>query len=300
MPSAFTLREPSKLNVTESPLGLNDNGYPMFECARILAGSVDIWRKSDERLIKPRQCYLSQKTRTIKKGTLQDIVTTIYGESDIDIDSFARNLRAYGARNRDFWTEINAELCHLIEALYSNRPVDGFLYLYRVHERVSVALPLIYAHSETDFSKALDFMKSLSGEERDGELTVFKSFVSKYFSRIDIYRDLTVDIEFGKNDSDWGKNALSEIKAAMNLDQEKNARKFRADDQNQSIEMDFIDFPVFLVSFRNRLFHYTNSIRNLNLDKIGGTFELCSAVVPPILYCLSQVIAEIIRRQVRN
>jgi hypothetical protein len=297
MPKSFTLREPTKLSNTTAPLGLNEFGHPMFQCARLLAGSVDLYRKSDEKIIRPRFCYLSQSIRTVRKVTIKEIVSLIYGEEGIDVEAFVRSLRTYGARNRKFWEELSAELCHLLNSIHEDRHIDSFLYLYRVHERVSVALPLIYAHSEIDFGKALEFIKSISSEERDGELSVFKLFVSKYFSSNDLYRDLMVDVDFSIDGPDWGKIALAEVKSALGLDNEKNANKFAIDEGAGVVSFRFIHFPIFLVSFRNRLFHYTNSQRNFDLDRLGGADGVCRAVVPSMLYCLSQVVSEIVRRQ---
>ena len=201
MPAHCKIEDPLKLDIILLPFGLNDMGTPLFDCLRILCGTVNFRNKKTNRLIKPRKCFVSNRKRTIKKSTLDDLISVVF-DGDLKQKDLKEALVKGSNDNKTFWEDLRAELCLCIVAREKGLNVDAFLYLYRIFELVSIALPLVYISSLSDYKKSMDFVKSLSNNTNDGELTVFKNFVSSSQLMRD-YRYLVIDFDTNHEDEKW-------------------------------------------------------------------------------------------------
>ena len=143
----------------------------------------------------------------------------------------------------------------------------------------SVALPLFYATAENDYRKALSFLKKLPTNPRDGDLAIFKQF-SQTLAREGNYTDHKIKIYYSKGDIRWNQSFSEQVRKFV-----VEAEKLTADVdvQNGKIDVPFVEFPSFIVSFRNRLFHNTLSVQNFDLDRLGGSDMTCEPIIRPAL-----------------
>jgi hypothetical protein len=154
MPKHCKLIDPLKGKSIEKPFGLNAEGYPIFDSIRLLTGTVDVENKATEQVTKLRWCQLSQKTKRLKASSISNLVDQIF-DGDLTVSDFATYLGKGGRENMVFWEDIKGELCLCLVAEKQERHLHAFLHLYRVLERISVALPLVYASTKPDYKKAM-------------------------------------------------------------------------------------------------------------------------------------------------
>lgn len=182
-----------------------------------------------------------------------------------------------------------------LTARNSNRSVEAFLYLYRMLEMVSVALPLVYAASEPDFKRALSFIKALSSNPRDGDLAIFAHFVGSLEGRGG-YKGLTFDFKVQRGDAGWNREAREQIEKFV-LKEIKGKPSFLED--GITFQVPFSSMPSFVATFRNRLFHNSQSGSNFRLDPLHGAAALCEFVIDPTLSWLTMVVIEIVKTHAR-
>lgn len=184
---------------------------------------------------------------------------------------------------------MNGELCLCLVAESSGNHLHAFLHLYRVIERVSVALPLIYASSEPDYKRSFEMLSSLKQDPRDGELAIFKNF-SKHLAASGGYKDLKFAFEF------FGQGR-QQLKASDEISRcvFPNSTKGEIRIDKSGFDVDFENIPSALIDIRNRIIHYSQSGSNFNLDLLDGVDLMCRTVNKPTLNWLSLVIVEIIK-----
>jgi hypothetical protein len=193
--------------------------------------------------------------------------------------------------NREFWEELKAELCLCLVAEFNKRHVESFLYLYRTLELVSIALPLVYASSEPDYKKSMMFLKSLSSNDRDSDLTVFRQFVSNA-EKLGGYQSLMIDFSYRTSDAEWIDEVVRQFNAYIFSDK---SIKSNIMEGGVGFQVAFSSMPLFIIAVRNRLFHNSKTGDNFRLDYIGGASGLCRILVQPALYWFSLVLIEIIK-----
>ena len=295
MPRHCTLRDPLSNFGAAKPFGVNDDGAPVFECLRLLTGTVDIYHKSTLQTLRSRHCFLTQSSRRLGRGTLKSIVSRVF-DQDLTIEDAAAYLTKGGSDNKKFWSELNAEICLCLDARSKKRNVEAFLYLYRMLEMVSLALPLVYASSQPDYKKALDFLKALSSNPRDGDLAIFKQF-SRSIATEGGYTALTFDFFVRHQNASWRAEAQSQIESHI-LSELSAAACFS--DNGEKFSIPFAEMSSFYVTFRNKLFHNSQSGSNFRLDPLFGASSLCGIVIDQTLYWFTLVVVEIVKAHARR
>lgn len=278
MPSTFKIRDGLSQLGIRKPFGVNDDGVHAFECLRILCGTVNLQNKADGSVIKLRHCFLTQSLRKLKKTSIREIVTSAF-DGDISVDDFEKYLAKASRINGDFWEKVKGELCLALACLSENQHTQAFLHIYRLLEMTSVALPLFYTSVEHDYYKSLDFLKALPQNPRDGDLAIFRKFVS-ILAKEGGYEELKMEVFYTKGNLTWDARYAKQIQdyviSGENL-------KASIDLANSKIEVPYAEFPSFFVTFRNRLFHNMLSSENLDLDKLGGSDAACEPLIKPAL-----------------
>ena len=295
MPHHCRLIDPLKEKGIESPFGLADQGVPIFECIRLLMGTVDVENKRTLQRTKLRRCYLSLRDRRLSRSTINSMVIKIF-DADLELNDFKDYLLRGGKENYRFWDELKGELCLCLVAHREQKFLHAFLYLYRIIEQVSTALPLVYATSEPDYRKAFAMLSSLpSGNPRDGELAIFKRFV-EHVTKTGNYSELLISYDLTFSDGQWEKNACRQFYNYV-LDNGKFG-SLKGDDIG--FDVMFSQVPSVIVNSRNRIFHGLLSGSNFNLDELNGVEDVCATLVQPTLYWLSLIIIEIVKSHVRR
>lgn len=288
MPRHCKLKEPEKVVGPAYPFGVNDKGVPLFECIRLIYGTIDIENKLSGKSLSFRRCFVINKSNKLGKNWLKFIIRNIF-EEDLNLDDASSFLKKGSNDNKEFWEELKSELCLCLAARQQRLYTECFLYLYRIIELISIALPLVYASSQPDYRKALEFIKSLSVSSRDGDLSIFKNFVKKA-EQSGGYNNIQIDFPFLIDDAPWRIEAKLQIESMINLER---GLSCTFNDEGSVLLVKFSEMPLFFASCRNRLFHNSNSGENFRLDGLNGASELCRMLVDPTIYWFSLILIEV-------
>lgn len=293
MPATYKFIDPMrKLGVVE-PFSVNDEGLSIFVCLRLLCGTINVERKETGRVVRLRQCFLTERERKLTRRSLSDIIATAFGGA-YSPEDIQRYLRESRRRNSDFWASLAAELCHALICRERAQYLACFLHLYRLVEMTSVALPLFYASAEHNYKKALDFLKMLPENPRDGDLAIFRKFISEV-SRAGGYGRHRIVFSYSRGNLRWDAAFEQQVNdyviqaAGLNASVEVAAKQ---------IEVPFVEMPSFIACFRNRMFHNALSAENFDLDRLNGPELVCEPLVDPILNWYTLVLCVIVEESI--
>lgn len=294
MPSSFRLEDPLPDVARAKPFGVRSKGVPSFECLRILNGSIDIRNSTTGKLTKLRHCHLSQRSRRLSANTISETIDLVFDGnlSQADVEQY---LTRSTSQNRVFWTELRSEICFCLFAKKQKRHVEAFLHLYRLLELSSVSLPLIYATKINDFRRSLDFIKSLSRNDRDKDLAILHYFCEE-LSNSGSLGGLSIDFPFNYLSMPAKGHFRSQLDSCV-LSNSKIEQDDLTSDPNDGVKVNFKSVPSFLVTNRNRLFHNALSSENFKLDLIQGSEPVCAILIGPGLYWFSLVLVEIVKAE---
>lgn len=293
MSKSFQLAEPGASANTENPFGLGGRGEPLFECARLLCGSVDLTRRANSDTVKLRYCHIRQDKIRAKRLVADSIVDLLF-DGDLTLHDAERFLTRSSRENRKFWEELRSELCFCLYWRAKGRYVEAFLHCYRILELISVALPLVYASRVTDFRSAVSFIKSLSKNDRDGDLAVLRYFASE-ISKDGNLSALSIDFSFSGVPPDVHQELERQITNLVLS--ERSVQGEIQQPVSEGVRVKFSSVPSFIVSCRNRLFHNALSNQNFKIDALQGPESICKIVIDPTLYWFTFVFVEILKAQ---
>lgn len=295
MPATFKLVEPlSKLGIA-APFGVNESGVRIFELLRLLCGTIDLEEKTSGRRVRLRHCFLTESRRRLSRQTVADIIGKAF-DGEFQFLEMHRYLLAVQRRNVDFWDSLVGELCLTLASREAGQYTRCFLHLYRIVEMISVALPLFYASSEHNYRRSLEFLKALPTSPNDGDLAIFRKFITEV-ARQGGYNRYQVKIPYTRGDLRW--DGVFERQIEDYVIRPGNLRAV-IDDAAKQIEVPFTEFPRFVVSFRNRLFHNALSGENLDLDQLNGPELVCEPLIDPALNWFTLVFCVILKQSVER
>lgn len=98
--------------------------------------------------------------------------------------------------NRVFYRELLLEFSHFFLQTKQGHHVTAFVHLYRILERISYSVPLLYCRTFKEFSATFDMLKKLIGDS-SGELGLFKKLVTDEVFIDKNILDTEYDISFG-------------------------------------------------------------------------------------------------------
>ncbi len=158
-----------------------------------------------------------------------------------------RYVRATIPDNRDFFREVLAEFSNYFIQTKRGSHATAFVHLYRILERISYSVPLLYCGTQKDFIGTFNDLKSLFKDDINGELALFKKFLGqeKFIDSLEL--DATLTIKF------VSENAYQD--AHFKLTNRLFDLFTSKDPTTHQMELQFRNIPSFLISVRNRLFH---------------------------------------------
>lgn len=293
MTSSFKIKDGLIQLGVNRPFGVNENGVHVFECIRLLCGTVDLEDKANFSTIKLRHCFLTESKRTLRINTIRNIIKTIFDGSmkQSDIENY---LNRTSRINEIFWTRVKGELCLALACFYGKRYTQSFLHIYRLLEIFSVAMPIFYAGVEHDYYKRLLFLKSLPQNPRDGDLAILRAFM-EVVAKEGGYLGHNIEIYYSKGDNGWDNRFAKQINDYVIVPER---LKSNLDVALRRIDVPFKEFPSFFVSFRNRLFHNTLSQDNFDLDALRGSEAVCEPLIKPALNWFTLTLCVVFRQNV--
>lgn len=161
--------------------------------------------------------------------------------------SVKRLIKSTTGSNRDFYKEILSEFLNFQIQTKRGNNTSAFVFLYRILERISYSVPLLYASTQNDFRGTFKDLKSMLSGEVGGELSLFKKFLNagKFIDpiKLQIVQKISFSVPGG-----CGKNYYDLTCHRY--------KKFVSMDENfHTVEICFSDIPELLIIIRNRFFH---------------------------------------------
>ncbi len=161
--------------------------------------------------------------------------------------SVARLIKITRGDNREFYKEILSEFLNFQIQTLRGSSTNAFVFLYRILERISYSVPLLYTSTQSDFRGSFRDLKAILNADIDGELGLFKKFLGKGRFIDPLKLQVAQRISF----STVSGNGLNYYTLTC-----KRYKNFISEDQaTHEVEIKFSDIPDFLITIRNRFFH---------------------------------------------
>ena len=137
---------------------------------------------------------------------------------------------------------------------------SAFVFLYRILERISYSVPLLYTSTQSDFQGTFNDLKAILNADIEGELGMFKKFLGKGRFIDPLKLQVAQKISFSTV-SGHAANYYDLTKDKFN--------KFVSTDQvSHEVEIKFSEIPEFLITIRNRFFHSRTGDGRKNITTI--------------------------------
>jgi len=190
--------------------------------------------------------------------------------------------------NRGFYDEILNEFYSYFYEVSKGNNTTGFLHLYRILERIAIALPLVYAAHSNDYKGVYNQLKKFILDEKTGELTVLKKFISSFID--DIILDQSIDINFTVLTNDWHKNHFKALQKFALHD---------ASTPDATLTYKYKNIIDLIIKTRNSYFHaLTGANNSFSLNEIVHSDEFFKPLNPIFCNWLSYIILKIIKLEV--
>lgn len=182
--------------------------------------------------------------------------------------------------NRDFYKEILSEFLNFQMQKARGNNTGAFVFLYRILERISYSVPLLYASTQSDFRGTFNDLKSILNADIDGELGLFKKFLNKGRFIDPIKLQIVQKIKFtsaGGHEANY-----------YNLTCKKYKDFVSTDPIAHEVEIKFSDIPEFLKIIRNRFFHSRtgdgrDNITTIEMPDSDEYFEKINPIIESFL-----------------
>jgi hypothetical protein len=164
--------------------------------------------------------------------------------------------------NRLFYQELLAEFTQYFTQTNKNAHTAAFIFLYRILERLSFSVPLLYASVSKDFLGTFKDLKDFILDDKGGELGFFKKFLNQgnFIDPNILDSRYTFRFISTRGCEDKYFKTLNKIYSDFEV----------VDNLTHSVECKFRNVPEMLKTIRNRFFHtrtgegqYNISLRNL-------------------------------------
>ncbi|STQ93500.1 Uncharacterised protein [Janthinobacterium lividum] len=241
-----------------SGLSLAENVNPALRIFRLLSGSCDIKDEYSSQVFKMRVNYLSipfeKITRLKKNAILKHFPDEITLE---DLSEYFLNFKT----NKDFYKLIEFELINCLTSRSQGRYLEAFIFLYRLLEGISYSVPLMYISKSKNFMKSFKSLQAaMPTSDKEGELLLFKNFIDLHWSGKPFF-NLTMDINLSEIDVEEMREIYFKI---YKNHVPKNG--IESETEDEEIKVKFVDFRGFLVSIRNRYFHFLQGGWQKNIE----------------------------------
>lgn len=174
--------------------------------------------------------------------------------------SINRLIKLTRGDNRDFYKEILSEFLNFYIQTKRGNSTSAFVFLYRILERISYSVPLLYASTQSNFQGTFNDLKSILNADIEGELGMFKKFLGKGRFIDPLKLQVTQKISFstvGGHGENYYKLTCKRFTKFVSMDQ-----------ANHEVEIKFSDIPEFLITIRNRFFHSRTGDGKMNITTI--------------------------------
>lgn len=227
-------------------LGLSENNSCALRVFRLISGTCRLKDGFDGREIAINTNYLTIPSAGVRRATKTSIE---HAFEDVDLPHIAAYFKMLG-ENDNFYKLIEFELINCLVAKKGGRFLEAFLFLYRIIEGISYAVPLMYVSKARSFDKTYrSLQKFLPKKEAEGELLFFKKFMESHWNGMGFY-GVTFDLNMDCIDVEEMRSVYYAIYLS------KAGNRFIDTTEDEEIRMSFIQFYEFMIELRNRYFHF--------------------------------------------
>lgn len=254
-----------------------------FVLLRLLLGSARIVKEG--RALRQTTNY-SLVPFVLQNASGRDSVAQFCSDYGVRLDSTSLIKKSL-SDNRKFFRDILVEFSHYFLHTERASHLAAFVSLYRVLERMSYSLPLLYCSTQRDFTKTFEELKRFFSGVK-GELGFFRNFINlgSLVGRetLDILCEINFVSSFGREQAyfDATKRCFD---------------KFHIEDSSRAhFGVKFKDVGELLVAVRNRYFHLMSGgwKENISLTEIQDADEFFESLNPVFCNFLAVVTLSII------
>lgn len=208
----------------------------------------------------------------------------------ISTDPILMQKKLTNNENRGFYDEIlNEFYCYFYEINLNNH-TNGFLHLYRILERIAIALPLVYAACNNNYKGIYSDWKKFINDEKTGELKVIQKFISSFVDNTIL--DQTFDIDIKNMPNNWHENHFN---AFLKL------KGFQSSIPYNKITYKYNDLIELTIKIRNSYFHaLTGANNSFTANEIISSSHFFKVINPFICNWLSFLIIKILKMEINR
>lgn len=188
-----------------------------------------------------------------------------------------RFIQVTSADNRKFYQDLLAEFASYFIHTQRGSHTAAFVFLYRILEKVSFSVPLLYCSTQRDYVGTFNELKALFDSKVKGELGLFKKFLNQGRFIDPVKLDVEYTINFAS--AHGHKNAYFKLA-------EKHCDAYSDIDEGANqLKLQFRKVPELLITLRNRFFHSLvgEDKHNIRLEEILHPDEFFSNLNP--IFC---------------
>ncbi|MFQ6243004.1 hypothetical protein ACLMPP_00740 [Yersinia enterocolitica] len=240
--------------------------HPLVTMIRVLSGTASIIHHYNETEIYNKVNYFNVDFKVSKNKWHQEFPLVI--STDVSILDISLYIQAIKNTNITFYKNILTEVSQFIVHTKRKSHTSAFIYIYRMLERLSYAFPLIYSQKSSDYMQSFSQLKNMMSGDRDkSELGFFKVFLKKILEDSDL-KETSVDILIGTDNLVMQDIMYKSMKSVCSDDM------IHEDTQEpRKLSIKFENMGDFVISIRNRFFHYRNESGNLDSDRLVDSDE---------------------------
>jgi hypothetical protein len=269
-----------------SRIPANGEKSPQYLLVRLLLGAAEV--EQGGRRMKQRQDYSNWPAATLLGAGGKAVSSYLRDQVGRTTSDF---ISATIIDNRRLFGDLLSEFASYFCACGSGAHTAAFVHLYRVLERVSFSLPLLYCATESDFEGTFNFLKKLFAEAGDGDLSLLKKFIAegKLIDRTIVDTAVVIDFSASPLNSDrFYKAVSSRFKDADSLDPTR-----------RQISVTFGNTQTLFIVVRNRFFHLRSGDgrNNISIAELHDSSEFFSLLNPIFCNFLAKLVLQIMIRK---
>ncbi|GAA5527764.1 hypothetical protein [Herpetosiphon gulosus] len=249
---------------------------------RLLSGFLDIKCEFSNKILKQRNNYFILPFKKNERFSWNIIENSINPFTIIEFDKAVMRSRS---KNFMFHREIFFEFCHYFYQKSINNHVSSFVHIYRILERISYCLPLMWASRTKNFEGTFEKLQIFFAKDKK-ELTIFDNFMKDITE--DTNLDVTVDFNILSQHPSWGEIYYKTIEKVL----EANVYSKTPYSQIKTTNRHIIKM---IINIRNKYFHFlTGKNESFDSGSIVDPNEFFGIVNENFLNWLSFIYFEIL------
>ncbi|MBI6138469.1 hypothetical protein JEQ04_11460 [Serratia plymuthica] len=172
-------------------------------------------------------------------------------------------------KNRSFYRSFFQEICSAVYNVQLKKHTLAFVHIYRAYENISYAFPMIYSSLTDNYHNTFNNLRawfSSGSSDNTGELKFLSKFIKDVF-KDDELLDSSFDINI-VGDANFKNRIFNTLKEKiLPL---KNQEEYAENHSEPDVfSIPFSMFHSFLITLRNRFFHFSHSNNNnISLDDV--------------------------------